>query len=111
MTAAPGLPARLTYCEVFLRDGIQGWPQFLATGDKVRLVRAIAAAGVGDPGAPSATATPHALVHVAGAPLPLLRRLELRLLRVPMVHRSVNQLRVNAGKPPLQLPDDVDVPT
>lgn len=42
---------------------------------------------------------------------PLLRRLELRLLRVPMVHRSVNKLRVNAGKPPLQLPDDTDTPT
>lgn len=46
MTTAAGLPDRLNYCEVFLRDGIQGWPQFVATADKQRIVRAIAAAGV-----------------------------------------------------------------
>ena len=43
---AAGLPARLNFCEVFLRDGIQGWPQFVATADKQRMVRAIAEAGV-----------------------------------------------------------------
>ncbi|ODU07192.1 MAG: hypothetical protein ABS81_02510 [Pseudonocardia sp. SCN 72-86] len=33
-------------CEAFLRDGIQGWPRVLPTADKVRMLRAIAAAGV-----------------------------------------------------------------
>jgi hypothetical protein len=38
--------------------------------------------------------------------LPPLRRLELRLLRLPLVNHAVNGLRGKAGKPPLQLPDD-----
>jgi hydroxymethylglutaryl-CoA lyase len=33
-------------CEASLRDGIQGWPTVLPTADKVRLLRAIADAGV-----------------------------------------------------------------
>lgn len=32
-------------CEVVLRDGIQGWPDFIETTAKIDLVRAIAAAG------------------------------------------------------------------
>jgi hydroxymethylglutaryl-CoA lyase len=33
-------------CEAWPRDGIQGWPAVLPTADKVRLVEAVAAAGV-----------------------------------------------------------------
>lgn len=37
---------KVSVCEAFLRDGIQGWPDFVATADKQRLLAAIAAAGV-----------------------------------------------------------------
>ena len=40
--------------------------------------------------------------------LPPLRRLELRLLRVPVIARAVNRTREGAGKPPLQVPQDRD---
>lgn len=33
-------------CEAWLRDGIQGWPMVLETTDKIRMLRAVAAAGV-----------------------------------------------------------------
>jgi hydroxymethylglutaryl-CoA lyase len=35
----------LTLCESVLRDGIQGWPHFIPTNEKIRLAEAIAAAG------------------------------------------------------------------
>lgn len=44
-----GLPEEgqsVSVCEAFLRDGIQGWPSFVATDDKKRLLSAISAAGV-----------------------------------------------------------------
>lgn len=37
---------RVRYCEAFLRDGIQSWPDPVATPDKLRMAAAIAAAGV-----------------------------------------------------------------
>ena len=40
--------------------------------------------------------------------LPFLRRLELRLLRVPLVAQAVNALRSQGGKPPLELPKPPD---
>lgn len=36
--------------------------------------------------------------------LPGKRRLELWLVRLPAVHRKINQLRAKHGRPPLQLP-------
>ncbi|GAA1845501.1 hydroxymethylglutaryl-CoA lyase [Pseudonocardia ailaonensis] len=33
-------------CEAWLRDGIQGWPTVLDTADKIRMLEAVAAAGV-----------------------------------------------------------------
>ncbi len=36
----------VTVCEAWLRDGIQGWPAVLATADKIRMLEAVAAAGV-----------------------------------------------------------------
>lgn len=44
-----GLPEagrKVSVCEAFLRDGIQGWPDFVATAGKTRLLAEIAAAGV-----------------------------------------------------------------
>ena len=38
--------ARVNLCEVILRDGIQAWPRFIDTEQKIRLLRAIADAGV-----------------------------------------------------------------
>ncbi len=38
--------------------------------------------------------------------VPVLRRLELRLLRVAAVSKAVNAMRVKAGQPPLELPAD-----
>ncbi len=38
----------LKFCELLLRDGIQGWPVTLATEDKLRLLHAIDAAGVAE---------------------------------------------------------------
>lgn len=35
----------LTLCESVLRDGIQGWPVFIPTSEKIRLAEAVAAAG------------------------------------------------------------------
>ena len=37
--------------------------------------------------------------------VPILRRLELRLLRVRLVSEAVNRMRINAGQLPLQLPE------
>jgi hydroxymethylglutaryl-CoA lyase len=34
------------FCEVLLRDGIQSWPRFIPTAEKIRLLDAITAAGV-----------------------------------------------------------------
>ena len=45
------------------------------------------------------------LIGVVLLDLPVLRGLELRLLRVPVVAKSVNALRKQANRPPLQLPD------
>jgi len=45
-TLEPG--PRISVCEVWLRDGIQGWPTFVETSDKIRMLQAIAAAGVGE---------------------------------------------------------------
>lgn len=39
---------RVSVCEVWLRDGIQGWPAFIETSDKIRVLHAIAAAGIGE---------------------------------------------------------------
>lgn len=36
----------LNFCEVLLRDGIQSWPRFIPTDEKIRLQDAITAAGV-----------------------------------------------------------------
>lgn len=36
------------FCEAWLRDGIQSWPDHVATDDKLRMVAAITAAGVGE---------------------------------------------------------------
>lgn len=41
MTARP-----IRYCEAWLRDGLQSWPEPVATADKLRMATAIAAAGV-----------------------------------------------------------------
>ena len=45
----PSLPhagQQVNFCEVLLRDGLQSWPEFIPTSDKIRLVEAIARAGV-----------------------------------------------------------------
>lgn len=39
---------KLTFCELLLRDGIQGWPDVIATKDKLTLLHAIDAAGVAE---------------------------------------------------------------
>jgi hydroxymethylglutaryl-CoA lyase len=39
-------PAGVTVCECWARDGIQGWPQFIATDAKIRVLEAVVAAGV-----------------------------------------------------------------
>jgi hydroxymethylglutaryl-CoA lyase len=48
--SAPALfPAhgqKVNFCEVILRDGLQSWPDFIETGDKIRILRAILDAGV-----------------------------------------------------------------
>jgi hydroxymethylglutaryl-CoA lyase len=36
----------VTVCEAWLRDGIQGWPRVLPAADKIRMIRAVAAAWV-----------------------------------------------------------------
>ena len=36
----------VSFCEVALRDGLQSWPGFIPTADKIRLLRAIAGTGV-----------------------------------------------------------------
>lgn len=36
----------LVVCEAVLRDGIQGWPTFISTASKVKILDAVAAAGV-----------------------------------------------------------------
>lgn len=36
----------IRYCEAFLRDGLQGWPDQVSTADKLRMIAAIDAAGV-----------------------------------------------------------------
>lgn len=46
MTNLPRSGAPVAICEVLLRDGIQGWPHWIETADKQRLLRAIADAGV-----------------------------------------------------------------
>jgi len=43
---APKAGQAVEFCEVLLRDGIQSWPQFIPTAEKVRLLKAIVAAGV-----------------------------------------------------------------
>jgi hydroxymethylglutaryl-CoA lyase len=45
MSIAPPLPP-ITFCELLLRDGLQGWPAFIPTSEKLEMLRAIAAAGV-----------------------------------------------------------------
>jgi hydroxymethylglutaryl-CoA lyase len=49
----------VSVCEAWLRDGIQGWPEVLGTADKIRMLRAIAAAGV-----PEIDVTSFVPVHV-----------------------------------------------
>ncbi len=49
----------VTVCEAWLRDGIQGWPTFLATADKIRMLQAVAGAGV-----PEIDATSFVPAHV-----------------------------------------------
>lgn len=44
MFPAPG--QKVNFCEVILRDGLQSWPDFIETGDKIRILRAILDAGV-----------------------------------------------------------------
>jgi hydroxymethylglutaryl-CoA lyase len=39
---------RVSVCEAWARDGIQGWPTTLETADKLRVVTAAAASGVGE---------------------------------------------------------------
>ena len=39
-------PTVAKFCELVLRDGIQGWPTFIPTAEKVDLLRAIALTGV-----------------------------------------------------------------
>lgn len=36
----------VSVCEAWLRDGIQGWREVLSTADKIRMLRAVVAAGV-----------------------------------------------------------------
>jgi hydroxymethylglutaryl-CoA lyase len=38
----------INVCEVWLRDGIQGWPSFIETEDKKRVLQAIIAAGIAE---------------------------------------------------------------
>ena len=44
------------------------------------------------------------LLGLVALDVPILRRLELRLLRVPAVSKAVNRLRISGGKPPLAFP-------
>ncbi|MGW8813058.1 hydroxymethylglutaryl-CoA lyase [Gordonia terrae] len=39
---------RVDICEVWLRDGIQGWPQIVPTEDKIELLEAVVAGGVSE---------------------------------------------------------------
>lgn len=39
---------KLNFCELFLRDGIQGWPKVLTTAEKLNLLKLIDAAGVSE---------------------------------------------------------------
>ena len=45
---APSAPSSVSVCEAWARDGIQGWPETLTTGDKLRVITAAAASGVGE---------------------------------------------------------------
>ena len=46
--SASSRPDAVSVCEAWARDGIQGWPQTLTTGDKLRVISAAAASGVGE---------------------------------------------------------------
>jgi hydroxymethylglutaryl-CoA lyase len=37
---------KVNFCEVILRDGLQSWPDFIGTSDKIRILRAVCDAGV-----------------------------------------------------------------
>lgn len=41
-------PASVTVCECWSRDGIQGWPRFIATDAKLTVLHAVVAAGVAE---------------------------------------------------------------
>ena len=42
---APSALSSVSVCEAWARDGIQGWPETLTTGDKLRVITAAAASG------------------------------------------------------------------
>ncbi|SEF15486.1 hydroxymethylglutaryl-CoA lyase [Rhizobiales bacterium GAS191] len=44
----PTSGSRVAICEAWLRDGIQGWPNFIATPDKLEMLKAVVAAGIGE---------------------------------------------------------------
>jgi len=44
----PSRGQKVNFCEVVLRDGLQSWPGFIETSDKVRLLNAILDAGVSE---------------------------------------------------------------
>lgn len=48
MTVAtfPSRGQKVNFCEVVLRDGLQSWPDFIETSDKIRILKAILEAGV-----------------------------------------------------------------
>jgi hydroxymethylglutaryl-CoA lyase len=45
---APSVLDSVSICEAWARDGIQGWPEALTTADKLRVITAAAASGVGE---------------------------------------------------------------
>jgi hydroxymethylglutaryl-CoA lyase len=45
---APSALDSVSVCEAWARDGIQGWPETLTTADKLRVITAAAASGVGE---------------------------------------------------------------
>jgi hydroxymethylglutaryl-CoA lyase len=72
-------------CEAWLRDGIQGWPTVLTTADKIRMLAAVAAAGV-----PEIDVTSFVPAHV----VPQFSDAEEVLASVP-AHVTVRVLTVN----------------
>ena len=98
----PEAGARVAICEVWARDGIQGWPEFIPTSEKLRVLDAVAAAGITEVDATSFVSTKLVPQLVDGSEVleNLDPRFRTRVLAVNMsgaeraiaVHQSVRKI-------------------